>query len=610
MLCTCGDVALLASPSTGAATTSPSRRGPTTGPCEHGSRAESTASTTTARASRVRAAGTTGRSARRERPPRPPSDGDRHRRPSWPTSSASAPTDGSPSRATRSSRTPSSPTSLDALDDDLDRLEHELGAVPADNGFEGRHTVRIYNLLAHGQLYEQIPVHPSRAAGRRGRARPRAASSRRCRRSPSTPARRAQPIHADDQLIPIPKPHPPTVCNTMWALTDFTEANGATRIIPGSHLRRPLARATAPTTTRSRPRCRRAACSSGTAACGTAAAPTAPSDRRIGIAMNYCAGYIRQQENQQLGIPRRRGPRASRRGCASCAATASTTGSSATSTSSDPADVVLGPAAGATGPTGMVWDGVLSRRTPLAGHRRLAGPATPPRRSSDRDGGVLAAHGDQDRPFPLASVTKLLTALAVLVAVEEGTRRPRPAGRARRARPCATSSPTRRASASTAACSSPPGRRRIYSNAGFEAAGRRPSRPRPGSPSPPTSPRPCSSRSGMAATTLDGSPAHGATSTAADLARFAAELLRPDPDRPRDASRPRPRSPFPGLDGRACRASAGRTRTTGASASRSGPRRRPHWTAPGNDPATFGHFGRSGTFLWVDPVAGLALRRH
>ena len=50
------------------------------------------------------------------------------------------------------------------------------------------------------------------------------------------PGEIAQPIHADDQLIPLPKPHPPTVCNSMWALTDFTEANGATRLVPGSHL--------------------------------------------------------------------------------------------------------------------------------------------------------------------------------------------------------------------------------------------------------------------------------------------------------------------------------------------------------------------------------------
>ena len=32
----------------------------------------------------------------------------------------------------------------------------------------------------------------------------------------------------------------------------------------------------------------------------------------------------------------------------------------------------------------------------------------------------------------------------------------------------------------------------------------------------------------------------------------------------------------------------------------------PHWTGQANSPATFGHFGRSGTFLWVDPAAGLA----
>ena len=113
-----------------------------------------------------------------------------------------------------------------------------------------------------------------------------------------------QPIHADDQLIPIPKPHPPTVCNTMWALTDFTEANGATRIIPGTHLSDRLARLRRSTTTRSPRRCRagRVLVWHGSLWHGGGANTT--DERRIGIAMNYCAGYIRQQENQQLGIPR------------------------------------------------------------------------------------------------------------------------------------------------------------------------------------------------------------------------------------------------------------------------------------------------------------------
>ena len=48
---------------------------------------------------------------------------------------------------------------VDALHDDLLELERKLGAVPAQNLFEGNKTVRIYNLLRHGELYERIPVH-------------------------------------------------------------------------------------------------------------------------------------------------------------------------------------------------------------------------------------------------------------------------------------------------------------------------------------------------------------------------------------------------------------------------------------------------------------------
>ena len=113
-----------------------------------------------------------------------------------------------------------------------------------------------------------------------------------------------QPIHADDQLIPIPRPHPAVVCNTMWALTDFTEANGATRIIPGSHLLdhapdygRPYDSIPAEMAKGS------VLIWHGSLWHGGGANTTA--ERRVGLAMNYCAGYIRQQENQQLGIPAR-----------------------------------------------------------------------------------------------------------------------------------------------------------------------------------------------------------------------------------------------------------------------------------------------------------------
>ena len=189
----------------------------------------------------------------------------------------------------------------DAIRADLDRLEVDLGIVPAANRFEGRSTVRIYNLLAHGPLYAEIPVHPNVLP-----VVERVLDAGCLVSSLSSiaigPDEAPQPIHADDQLLPIPKPHPPTVCNTMWAITDFTEANGATRIIPGSHLwdHDPNYGQHYDSIAAEMPKGSvlvwHGSLWHGGGANGTG-------ERRTGIAMNYCAGYIRQQENQQLGLP-------------------------------------------------------------------------------------------------------------------------------------------------------------------------------------------------------------------------------------------------------------------------------------------------------------------
>src|SRR5512138_2193098 len=190
-----------------------------------------------------------------------------------------------------------------ALDEDLRRIEREGGIVPAKNLFEGLHTVRIYNLLVHGKLYERIPVHERvlpivEGVLDRGCLVSSLSSIAIC------PGETGQPMHADDQLIPLPKPHPAIVCNTMWAITDFTRDNGATRIIPGSHLRdgspNPVERyegvipAEMP----------RGSVLVYHGSLWHKGGANKTQDRRVGIAMNYCAGFIRQQENQQLGIPR------------------------------------------------------------------------------------------------------------------------------------------------------------------------------------------------------------------------------------------------------------------------------------------------------------------
>ncbi len=190
---------------------------------------------------------------------------------------------------------------VDELYDNLLRLESELGIVPAENEFEGKKTFRIYNLLAHGPLYEQIPIHPNILP-----VVDRVLDSGCLVSSLSSisicEGETTQPIHADDQLIPLPKPHPATVCNTMWALTEFTEANGATRVVPGSHLADRSPDFGAPYDSIPAEMSRGSVLVwHGSLWHGGGANRT--QQRRVGIAMNYCAGYIRQQENQQLGIP-------------------------------------------------------------------------------------------------------------------------------------------------------------------------------------------------------------------------------------------------------------------------------------------------------------------
>jgi ectoine hydroxylase-related dioxygenase (phytanoyl-CoA dioxygenase family) len=193
------------------------------------------------------------------------------------------------------------PALLDEIAAELDRIEGALAVEPAANVFEGLRTLRVYNLLARGRVFERIPVHP--------RVLPivEQVLDRGCLVSSLSsigilPGETAQPIHADDQLIPLPKPHPAIICNTMWALTDFTEENGATRLVPGSHRadRNPEL-GVAHVTIAAEMRRGSVLVFNGSIWHGGGANRT--DRRRTGIAMNYCAGWMRQQENQQLGIP-------------------------------------------------------------------------------------------------------------------------------------------------------------------------------------------------------------------------------------------------------------------------------------------------------------------
>jgi ectoine hydroxylase-related dioxygenase (phytanoyl-CoA dioxygenase family) len=174
--------------------------------------------------------------------------------------------------------------------------------LPAQNDFEGARTVRIYNLLAHGPLYEGVPVHENVLPVVEG------VLDRGCLISSLSsiaidPGEKAQPIHADDVLLPVPRPHLALVCNSMWALTDFTEENGATRVVRGSHRwpEAPEYRKPYPSEAAAM---RRGSVLIWHGSLWHGGGANATSERRLGLAMNYCAGFIRQQENQQLGVPR------------------------------------------------------------------------------------------------------------------------------------------------------------------------------------------------------------------------------------------------------------------------------------------------------------------
>ena len=219
------------------------------------------------------------------------------------------------------------------------------------------------------------------------------------------------------------------------------------------------------------------------------------------------------------------------------------------------------------------------------------------------DGSVLGAHGPQDLEFELASVTKLLTAYAVLVAVEEGAIEwDQPAG--------PRGSTVRHLIAHTSGLAfnehkvvAPPGDRRLYSNAGFEVLAEVMTEAS-GIPFDTYLNDAVLRPLNMSSSRLAGSAGAGAVSTCTDLVRFAAELQAPKLIAVETLELATTVA-FPGLNGVLPGLGHQRPNDWGLGFELRD-HKSPHWTGNDNSPATFGHFGQAGTFLWVDPVARVA----
>jgi ectoine hydroxylase-related dioxygenase (phytanoyl-CoA dioxygenase family) len=170
---------------------------------------------------------------------------------------------------------------------------------PGRDDFEGRLTRRVYALFAKTRALDVLATHPvvlgvlDRVLGDYQLSAPAAIAI--------GPGEAAQVLHPDDAIYPMPRPHQELVVNVMWPLEDFTEANGATRIVPGSH--RWVDERPGPdcaTTT--------VEMSAGTALVylgsvwhGGGANTTATA--RLGVVLHYASAWLRPVENHVLAVP-------------------------------------------------------------------------------------------------------------------------------------------------------------------------------------------------------------------------------------------------------------------------------------------------------------------
>ena len=121
------------------------------------------------------------------------------------------------------------------------RIREELdpfcqGKYPGRNNFEGTHTERVYALLAKAPSVAEIIEHPATLA-LIDKLLPKNFLLSAALSILVHPGETPQPFHYDDGItgLPVYKPRPRFGVSTIWAFDDFTENNGATEVIPGSH---------------------------------------------------------------------------------------------------------------------------------------------------------------------------------------------------------------------------------------------------------------------------------------------------------------------------------------------------------------------------------------
>lgn len=178
-----------------------------------------------------------------------------------------------------------------------DELEKVLAETPyGRNDFEGFATKRIYSLFAKTRAFDDLATHPvllevlDEVLGYYQLSAPTGIEI--------GPGSVPQPLHRDDSIYPLADPHPEFVVNTMWAFVDFTEENGATRVIPTSHGGQP--KPDKPTIAAEMP-AGSVLFYPGSLWHGGGANNT--DSPRLGVILEYAWAYLRAQESHLLAVP-------------------------------------------------------------------------------------------------------------------------------------------------------------------------------------------------------------------------------------------------------------------------------------------------------------------
>lgn len=190
------------------------------------------------------------------------------------------------------------PATTAAIRAELVRL---LDDVPVGrNFFEGFHTRRLYALFAKTRVLDDLALHPLVLGAVERVLGP-------CLLSGPTgilidPGEAAQILHRDEAIYPVAHPHAELVMNVMWTFDDFTEENGATRVVPRSH--RDAMREAGPDTPTIPATMPAGSAMLYVGSIWHGGGANRSDASRLGVAMEYAAAWLRPQETQLLAVPR------------------------------------------------------------------------------------------------------------------------------------------------------------------------------------------------------------------------------------------------------------------------------------------------------------------